>query len=132
MPDPKPPAKVDGRRVRGDRNRRTVLESAVRIASVDGIEGLTIGKVGMTAGADIRLERKVGELDQVHPADGGMVDRIALARIVRQPVADAGQSAAQRIQDLHVRLRSSPPCHVGPGRLVLEWSNPGGTFRRTP
>jgi AcrR family transcriptional regulator len=35
----------DGRRVRGDRTRRAILRAAVNIASVDGLEGLSIGRL---------------------------------------------------------------------------------------
>lgn len=37
--------RVDGRLVRGDLTRRTVLRKAVDIASVDGLEGLSIGRL---------------------------------------------------------------------------------------
>lgn len=37
--------KVDGRFVRGDQTRRAVLRRAVDIASVDGLEGLSIGRL---------------------------------------------------------------------------------------
>lgn len=37
--------RVDGRLVRGDRTRRAVLRRAVDIASVDGLEGLSIGRL---------------------------------------------------------------------------------------
>ena len=43
-------AKPDGRRVRGERTRQAVLNQAVRIASVEGLEGLTIGRVAQAAG----------------------------------------------------------------------------------
>ena len=36
---------ADGRKVRGDRTRRTILAAAVNIASVEGLEGLTIGRL---------------------------------------------------------------------------------------
>src|SRR5690606_31873754 len=36
---------ADGRRARGDATRRAVLERAVQIASVDGLEGLSIGRL---------------------------------------------------------------------------------------
>jgi AcrR family transcriptional regulator len=39
----------DGRRVRGDRTRRAILDQAVRIASIEGLEGLTFGKVALAA-----------------------------------------------------------------------------------
>jgi AcrR family transcriptional regulator len=35
----------DGRKVRGDRTRRAILTAAVNIASVEGLEGLTIGRL---------------------------------------------------------------------------------------
>jgi len=41
---------IDGRRARGDRSRRAILDEAVRIASVEGLEGLTLGKVAAAAG----------------------------------------------------------------------------------
>src|SRR5688500_2744338 len=36
---------ADGRKVRGDRTRRAILAAAVNIASVEGLEGLTIGRL---------------------------------------------------------------------------------------
>jgi AcrR family transcriptional regulator len=39
------PAEPDGRKVRGDRTRRAILTAAVNIASVEGLEGLTIGRL---------------------------------------------------------------------------------------
>jgi AcrR family transcriptional regulator len=35
----------DGRRERGDRTRSTILEGAARVASVEGLEGLSIGRL---------------------------------------------------------------------------------------
>ena len=49
-PSPTQTAKPDGRRVRGDRTRQAVLDQAVRIASVEGLEGLTFGRVAEAAG----------------------------------------------------------------------------------
>jgi AcrR family transcriptional regulator len=40
-----PSSQRDGRRVRGDRTRHAILRRAVDIASVDGLEGLTIGRL---------------------------------------------------------------------------------------
>jgi AcrR family transcriptional regulator len=39
------PEKTDGRRARGDRTRQTILDRAVQIASVEGLEGLSIGRL---------------------------------------------------------------------------------------
>ncbi len=41
--DTAPPA--DGRKVRGDRTRRAILTAAVNVASVEGLEGLSIGRL---------------------------------------------------------------------------------------
>jgi AcrR family transcriptional regulator len=37
--------RTDGRLVRGDQTRRAVLRRAVDIASIDGLEGLSIGRL---------------------------------------------------------------------------------------
>ena len=37
--------KTDGRRARGDRTRQAILDQAVQIASVEGLEGLSIGRL---------------------------------------------------------------------------------------
>jgi AcrR family transcriptional regulator len=39
------PGSGDGRRARGDRTRRAILDKAVQIASVEGLEGLSIGRL---------------------------------------------------------------------------------------
>lgn len=41
---------LDGRRVRGDASRRSVLESATDLASVEGLDGLTIGRLSEASG----------------------------------------------------------------------------------
>lgn len=43
-------AVLDGRRARGDASRRVVLESATDLASVDGLDGLTIGRLSEASG----------------------------------------------------------------------------------
>lgn len=39
----------DGRRVRGDRTRAAVLEQAAKIAGIEGLEGITFGRVALVA-----------------------------------------------------------------------------------
>ena len=41
---------VDGRRARGDRTRRAILDEAVQIASAEGLEGLSIGRLAEELG----------------------------------------------------------------------------------
>src|ERR671913_300888 len=41
---------IDGRRARGDESRRVILAQAIDTASVDGLEGLTIGRLAEASG----------------------------------------------------------------------------------
>jgi AcrR family transcriptional regulator len=41
---------ADGRRARGDRTRRAILDEAVQIASAEGLEGLSIGRLAEALG----------------------------------------------------------------------------------
>ncbi|GHG50972.1 TetR family transcriptional regulator [Sinomonas cellulolyticus] len=43
--------RIDGRRARGEQSRRAVLVEAVDLASVEGLEGLTIGRLATAVGA---------------------------------------------------------------------------------
>lgn len=45
-----PPADSDGRRVRGRRTRESILQAAADLASVEGLEGLTIGRLATELG----------------------------------------------------------------------------------
>jgi len=45
-----PQAPIDRRRVRGDESRRVVLDHAVQSATVDGLDGLTIGRLADASG----------------------------------------------------------------------------------
>jgi AcrR family transcriptional regulator len=40
----------DGRKLRGDRTKRAILAKAVDLASVDGLEGLSIGRLASELG----------------------------------------------------------------------------------
>jgi AcrR family transcriptional regulator len=43
-------SRSDGRRARGDRTRRAILDEAVQIASAEGLEGLSIGRLAEALG----------------------------------------------------------------------------------
>ena len=47
---PAAPAETDGRRVRGRRTRESILDAAADLASVEGLEGLTIGRLAIELG----------------------------------------------------------------------------------
>ncbi|QMU96630.1 TetR/AcrR family transcriptional regulator [Microbacterium esteraromaticum] len=44
------PAVIDGRRVRGDASRRAVLRRATDLVSVEGLDGLSIGRLAVESG----------------------------------------------------------------------------------
>jgi AcrR family transcriptional regulator len=48
--DPEPLAEADGRRRRGNRTRESILQAAADLASVEGLEGLTIGRLATALG----------------------------------------------------------------------------------
>ena len=78
--------RVDGRRARGERTRTSILEAAARLASVEGLEGLSIGSLARHLGisksglyahfrskeelqlATIRAAEAIYERDVVGPA----------------------------------------------------------------
>lgn len=51
MPKPSPatPSAPDRRRERGDRTRRRIVDEALQIASVEGLDGVTVGRVAEAA-----------------------------------------------------------------------------------
>jgi AcrR family transcriptional regulator len=85
----------DGRRLRGDRTRRAILAKAVDIASVEGLEGLSIGRLaselgvsksGLFAHFGSKLEL---QLETVQAASEIFTDH------VWQPVADMDPGLVQ-------------------------------------
>ena len=75
---PTPPAgePVDGRRARGDRTRATVVSEAVQLASVDGLEGLTIAHLADRLGV---------HKSSAHTAFGSKADlQVAVLRRTRE------------------------------------------------
>jgi len=69
-------APVDGRRARGDRTRATIVAEAVQLASVDGLEGLTIAHLA---------DRLDVHKSSVHTAFGSKADlQVAVLRRTRE------------------------------------------------
>lgn len=46
-----PVVQMDGRRARGEQSRRAVLAEAINLASIEGLEGLSIGRLATAVGA---------------------------------------------------------------------------------
>ena len=69
------PVVPDGRRVKGDKTRRAILTAAVNVASVEGLEGLSIGRLaselnlsksGLFAAAAIFTHRVIAPAIEEH------------------------------------------------------------------
>ena len=94
--DADPENETDGRRRRGNRTRESILQEAADLASVDGLEGLTIGRLA----AELRIS-KSGLF-----AHFGSKEELQLATIA---------AARRRFVDHVIRPSRHLPC--GRGRL---------------
>ncbi|GAA1986933.1 TetR/AcrR family transcriptional regulator [Isoptericola halotolerans] len=85
------PAPTDGRRARGDRTRRVVLDHAVQVASVDGLGGLTFGTlaaaapVNKSAIAGLFGSKEGLQLAVVDHARGTFVDEVVVPARSAEP-----------------------------------------------
>ncbi|QDW61136.1 TetR/AcrR family transcriptional regulator [Oerskovia sp. KBS0722] len=71
------PAVLDGRRARGDASRAVVLRSATDLASIEGLDGLTIGRLAEESG---RSKSSIATL--FHGKEGLQLATVAAAREV--------------------------------------------------
>lgn len=80
---------VDGRKQRGDRSRQRVLEHAAAIASVDGLEGLTIGRLATEAGvAKANIQVLFGDKQALQLATVDYVNGVYGAAIVEPALTE--------------------------------------------
>ncbi|HET6380395.1 MAG TPA: TetR/AcrR family transcriptional regulator [candidate division Zixibacteria bacterium] len=107
IPEPRP----DLRRERGDRTRQAILESAARLSSVEGLEGLSIGRLAEHLGmsksglyAHFRSKEEL-QLATVRTAQA-MYDEAIMQPALREP---AGVRRVLRFADLYLDyLRDGP------------------------
>ena len=93
--------KSDGRRARGDRTRQLVLENAVQIASVEGLEGLTLGGVAAASGvAKATIQTLFGSREelQIRTLDLAVV-MIGSAILRLMPPKARGMSRLRKLAD---------------------------------
>jgi AcrR family transcriptional regulator len=87
--------KVDGRLARGDQTRRAVLRRAVDIASVDGLEGLSIGRLATELGiSKSGLFAHFGSKEELQLATI-QAARERFVKLVVDPVRDAPRGLAR-------------------------------------
>ena len=95
------PATEDGRRTRGDRTRRTILGAAVNIASVEGLEGLSIGRLASELGmSKSGLFAHFGSKEELQVSTVNAAAAIFAQRVVRPAQAEQEPGLAQ----LHAML----------------------------
>jgi len=93
----------DRRRARGDASRRTVLESATDLASTDGLDGLTIGRLAETSGLS-----KSSIATLFGGKEGLQLATVEAAReIFRESVVEPAREEDRGIRRLAVLLRSA-------------------------
>ena len=94
---------MDGRRARGDASRRVVLASATDLASVDGLDGLTIGRLAEASGSS---KSSIATLFQ--SKEGLQLATIAAAReIFTAQIVDRARSYPRGARRLAALLRNA-------------------------
>ncbi|WP_345800897.1 TetR/AcrR family transcriptional regulator [Microbacterium sp. AZCO] len=94
---------IDRRRARGDASRRVILERATDLASVEGLDGLTIGRLAESAGmskSSIATLFRGKEGLQLAAVD-------AAAQIFRENVVEPARTHPRGVARLAVLLRSA-------------------------
>jgi AcrR family transcriptional regulator len=93
--------KIDGRRARGDRTRGAVLDAAVRIASTEGLEGLTIGGVATASGvAKASIQTLFGSREELQLKTLDLaVEMIGAAIAQRVPPKASGATRLRKMAD---------------------------------
>ena len=93
----------DGRRMRGDASRRTVLHSATDLASVDGLDGLTIGRLASASG---RGKSSIATLFQ--SKEGLQLATVAAARdVFTALIVERARTSPRGVQRLSALLRNA-------------------------
>ncbi|MDR6866637.1 AcrR family transcriptional regulator [Microbacterium resistens] len=93
----------DGRRARGDASRRTVLRSATDLASVDGLDGLTIGRLAEASGLS-----KSGIATLFRGKEGVQLAAVAAARqIFVDRIMEPARDEPRGVRRLSALLRNA-------------------------
>jgi AcrR family transcriptional regulator len=84
-----PSAEADGRKVRGGRTRRAILAAAVNVASVEGLEGLSIGRLASELNmSKSGLFAHFGSKEELQIATVRAAAAIFVARVIRGAVEE--------------------------------------------
>jgi AcrR family transcriptional regulator len=91
-------ADADGRKVRGDRTRRAILTAAVNVASVEGLEGLSIGRLA----SELRMSKSglfahFGSKEELQVSTVRAAAAIFVHRVIR-PAEERFEPGIARLQ----------------------------------
>jgi AcrR family transcriptional regulator len=91
-------ADADGRKVRGDRTRRAILTAAVNVASVEGLEGLSIGRLA----SELRMSKSglfahFGSKEELQVSTVRAAAAIFVHRVIR-PAEERYEPGIARLQ----------------------------------
>jgi AcrR family transcriptional regulator len=102
------------RRSDGERSRRTILDAAARLATVEGIDGLSIGRLAQTIGmSKSGLYAHFGSKEELQLATIDSAEEVFDADVVH-PAMDSGDGLA-RVEALCERFLSHVERGVFPG-----------------
>jgi AcrR family transcriptional regulator len=88
--------RIDGRRLRGAESRRTILAHAVDTASVDGLDGLTIGRLADAAGhSKSGVATLFGSKEQLQLAVVAAAREVFVEHVVTPARADTDRGLAR-------------------------------------
>jgi AcrR family transcriptional regulator len=128
---PAAPAELDGRRERGRRTRESILATAVDLASVEGLEGLTIGRLATELGmSKSGLFAHFGSKEELQLATIAAAREIFVAEVVEPArAADRGLPRLRALMDAKFdyikRGVFQGGCFFDAARLEYDSRNPG-------
>ncbi len=91
---------TDGRRARGDRTRQTILDRAVQIASAEGLEGLSIGRLASDLGVSKSgLFAHFGSKTELQLATVDEARQVFIREVIGSGPADSGIGGVMWLTD---------------------------------
>lgn len=109
---------TDGRRIRGDRSRATILARAVNVASTDGLDGLTIGTLASDVGISKgNISVLFGDKEALQLATLDAATEIFVAKVVTPALRHA--SSLERLRRLSDGWFDYVDCRTFPGGCML-------------
>ena len=94
---------IDRRRARGDASRRVILESATDLASVEGLDGLTIGRLAESSGmSKSSIATLFGGKEALQ-----LAAVTAAAHVFRERVVDPARDEPRGVRRLSILLRNA-------------------------